>query len=50
MSSSDGGLVNGEPVRGMARLVGRDVPIVVSWSQSTKTGDDGDNSLGDGFK
>lgn len=50
MSVSDGWLANGEPVRGMAQLVGRDESIAVSCSQSSKTDDGGDNSVGDGFK
>lgn len=50
ISVSDGGLAKGEPVRGIARLVGRDVSIAVSWSQSSEIDDGGDNSLGDEFK
>ena len=50
ISANDGGLEKGEPVRGMARLVGREVSIAVSWSQSSKTDDGGDNSRGDGLK
>lgn len=50
MSVSVGGLAKGEPVRGMTRLVGRDISIAVSWSQSSKMDEGGVNSVGDGFK
>ena len=50
ISVNDGGLAKGEPVLGMARLVGRDVSIAVSWSQSSQIDAGGDNSLGDEFK
>lgn len=50
MSSNEGWFANGEPVLGMAKLVGRDVSIAVSCSQSSKTDDVGDNSVGDEFK
>ena len=45
ISDSVGGLVKGEPVRGIARLVGRDVSIAVSCSQSSKTDGGRDNSV-----
>lgn len=52
ISDNDGALLIGDVVRGMAMLEGRDESMV-SVSQSSRTDDtddEGDSSLGDGFK
>lgn len=49
ISDNEGALLIGDVVRGMATLGGRDVSMV-SVSQSSRTDDEGDSALGDGFK
>lgn len=51
MSSRVGGFRKGEPVRGIAQLVGLDDgSMTVSVSQSSISSEDGDDSLGDGVR